>query len=272
MNWKTGKINNVTSNNFGSTYVYDITSVSNIFNQRLVYNKGALILHMLRWKLGDVAFFQGMLNYIMDPELAYDYAITSDFKEHMEAVSGSDLTEYFNDWLYGQGWPNYNIQWSVDELCEKIYVTINQTHSANQGIFFEMPIPINFSNGSQNVTKVFHQNSPGDINFVEQLDFIPTSATFDPDKWLCAKNTTTNISFNGAREIIWTGNADDSNWHNESNWDCVGIPDSNDTVIIPANSPVCMILPGQDAICKVLKVFNGSSLVLFNNAVLNVKQ
>lgn len=271
MNWKTGKINSVTGNNFGSTYVYDISSVSNIFNQRLVYNKGAMILHMLRLKFGDAAFFQGMFNYIMDPDLAYNYAVTSDFKEHMEAVSGTNLTEYFNDWLYGQGWPNYNIQWSVDDLCNKVYISINQSHSAGMGTFFEMPVPVRFSNGTQQITKVFYQNSPGDINFVEQLDFLPVTATFDPDKWLCAKNAIAKINFNGAREIVWTG-AVDTDWHNASNWDCGGIPDNNDTVIIPANSPQCMVFTGQTAVCKTLKIFNNSNLVLRGGAVMNVNQ
>lgn len=266
--WKTSKINSVTSNNFGSTFVTDTSSISNIFDSRLVYNKGSLILHMLRWKLGDTNFFQGMLNYISDPDLTYNYALSSDFKEHMEAVSGLSLTEFFNDWLYGQGWPNYNIQWSVDESCKKVYITINQTHSANLGTFFEMPVPIMFSNGSQSVTKVFNQNSPTDLNFVEQLNFVPTTATFDPDKWLCAKNTTTKIAFNNERLVIWTG-LSDTNWHNSANWDCGGFPDSNDTAIIPENK-ICNLLPYSSGQCKKITIGNNSQVILGDKAVLNV--
>lgn len=269
MNWKSGKINSVTGNNFGSTYVYDISSVSNIFNQRLVYNKGALILHMLRWKFGDEDFFQGMLNYISDPALSYNYALTSDFKEHMEAVSGTDLTEYFNDWLYGQGWPNYFVQWSVDNTCQKLYVTINQSHSAGLGTFFEMPVPIRFSNSTEDTLIVFQQNSAADTKFVSQLDFIPTVAVFDPDKWLCAKNTTSMLSFNGERQVIWTGSINNE-WTVAGNWDCGGVPDSNDSVIIPANSPACMVFPDQTAVCRSLTIYNNSDLILRGNAVMNV--
>ena len=268
INWKTGKINSVTSNNFGSTFVTDTSSISNIFDGRLVYNKGSLILHMLRWKMGDTNFFQGMLNYISDPDLSYNYALSSDFKEHMEAVSGTSLTEFFNDWLYGQGWPNYNIQWSVDEPCKKVYITINQTHSANMGTFFEMPVPIMFSNGSQSVTKIFNQNSPTELNFVEQLNFVPTTATFDPEKWLCAKNTITKIAFNNERLVVWTGMSD-TNWHNASNWDCGGIPDSNDTVIIPDNK-TCSLLPYSTGQCKKITIGNNSQVILGDKAVLNV--
>ena len=139
----------------------------------------------------------------------------------------------------------------------------------NQGTFFEMPVPIKFSNGSQNVTKVFHQNSPGDINFVEQLDFVPTTATFDPDKWLCAKNTTTKINFNGERLVIWKGTID-SDWHNAENWDCGGVPDANDSVIIPENK-TCIIRPAAQGQCKKITVVNNSQLILKDGAILNVQ-
>ena len=51
--WKSGKVNNITSSTGGSVLCDDTTSVNRIFSGRLTYNKGAYLLHMLRWKLGD---------------------------------------------------------------------------------------------------------------------------------------------------------------------------------------------------------------------------
>lgn len=103
----------------------------------------------------------------------------------MNASTGIDMTEFFNDWLYNQGWPNYNITWSKDIACQKIYVTIGQTHSANLGTFFEMPVPISFTgivNGNTVTdTVVFDQNSPTQMKFEYNLGFNPTSAAFDPE-------------------------------------------------------------------------------------------
>lgn len=269
-NWKTSKINHVTGNNFGSTYVYNTSNIWNIFNSRLVYSKGALILHMLRWIMGDEPFFQAVRNYIDDPQLAYNYAVTDDLKVHLEAVSGLDLTEFFADWLYGEGWPNYNVQWSADNDCQKLYVTINQTHSASQGTFFEMPVPIRFSDAGSDTLIVFDQNSPEAIEFVVQLDFVPSSAAFDPDKWLCAKNTTTEINFNGARQMIWKG-AIDKNWHQDGNWDCPGVPDSDDTVIIPSDtSVICAVYSANVATCKKLILYDNTHLEIMQNAQLIV--
>lgn len=56
--WLQGKINNVTSATGGSVWVDDTTSVNRIFNGRLSYDKGGMLLHMLRWKLGDANFFK----------------------------------------------------------------------------------------------------------------------------------------------------------------------------------------------------------------------
>lgn len=271
LNWKTSMINNVTSNGYGSTYVYDISNAYNIFNGQLVYYKGALILHMLRWILGDEDFFNGILNYISDPALTYDYAVTDDLKAHLEAVSGIDLTEFFADWLYGQGWPDYAVSWSVDNLCEKVYVTINQTHSASLGTFFEMPVPIRFTGFAGDTTVVFQQNSPSATSFTAQLDFIPTAAIFDPQFWLCAKHTITQQTFNGRRHKVWKGN-NNNDWHNGLNWDCGGIPTALDMVTIPASSPPCYIKSGATATCRKLKVENPALLNIGLNAVLNVME
>ena len=95
MSWKTSTINSVTKEPGGSTWVEDTTNISRIFNYRLSYQKGALLLHMLRWKLGDNDFFQGARNYLQDPDLAYGYATTSDLQRHLEEVSGLDLSVFF---------------------------------------------------------------------------------------------------------------------------------------------------------------------------------
>ncbi len=50
-----------------------------IFSGRLSYNKGAMVLHMLRQKLGDIEFYQGLQDYLVTPGLAYDYAKTQDY-------------------------------------------------------------------------------------------------------------------------------------------------------------------------------------------------
>ncbi|HBS11219.1 MAG TPA: peptidase M1, partial [Flavobacteriaceae bacterium] len=103
--WRESKNNSITSSPNGAVYLsdQDTTSVGRIFNGRLSYNKGSMVLHMLRRKLGDATFFQSLKNYLVDPKLAYGYAKTPDLITHFEAVNGENLTEFFKDWIYNQG-------------------------------------------------------------------------------------------------------------------------------------------------------------------------
>jgi aminopeptidase N len=112
VSWKANKINNITSQTGGAVYLTDAEAlnVGRIFSGRLSYNKGSMVTHMLRWVMGDTAFFQALQNYLNDSKLSYGYAITDDLVAHLEAEHGASLTEFFNDWLYNQGYQTYEVQ------------------------------------------------------------------------------------------------------------------------------------------------------------------
>ncbi|RZJ30020.1 MAG: M1 family peptidase, partial [Flavobacterium sp.] len=73
--WKANVIDYITSQSGGAVYLTDTETndVNRIFSSRLTYDKGAMVLEMLRWKLGDANFFQGVREYLDDPALAYKY-------------------------------------------------------------------------------------------------------------------------------------------------------------------------------------------------------
>jgi aminopeptidase N len=186
--WLEGKINQVTSDPGGSVFVTDTSSISRIFSSRLSYSKGALVLHMLRWKLGDEDFYQSLRNYLNAPELAFGYAKSEDLRYYLEQQSGQELEEFFADWLYGQGYPSYTLSWHQDGST--VYVQLNQTSSHPSVSFFEMPVPIQFTDadGSTQI-QVFEHESDGQI-FSFETDGEITVATFDPERWLLSANNT----------------------------------------------------------------------------------
>ena len=194
-NWKFSRIANITSQPDGSVWVDDTTRVSRIFSGRLSYNKGSYLLHMLRWKLGDEDFFQAIQNYLADPELAFGYARTADLKEQFEAQSGMDLTEYFEDWFYGQGFPSYQISWS--DLGEKVRIKIEQTTSDPSVDFFEMPVPIKVTGeGQDSLLRLEHSFSGQE--FEVDLPFSVSQLDFDPSLWLIsAENTIEEVIISG---------------------------------------------------------------------------
>jgi len=143
--WKLENLYNITSQPGGAVYLTDADtlSVGRIFSSRLSYDKGAMVLHMLRIKMGDTNFFQGVKNYLADSNLAYAYAKTPDFKAHMETASSLDLTEFFNDWVYNEGFPTYNVI-VTPAATGHVTVTLHQTQSDASVTFFESPLPIRF--------------------------------------------------------------------------------------------------------------------------------
>jgi aminopeptidase N len=193
--WKNNKITSITSQPGGATYLSDAgaLSVNTIFSSRLTYNKGAMITHMLRWKLGDVKFFQALKSYLADPALAYGYAVTANLKSHLEAAdNGNSLTEFFNDWLINQGYPTYTItaqNWGAGQAK----IIVNQTQSHASVSFFEMPLQIRLTGSGSQVLDVLVNNTNNAQEFIVSVPFVVTGVVFDPNKHIISKNNTATL-------------------------------------------------------------------------------
>ena len=193
--WKSNKITSITSQTSGYVYLQDsdLTNVNRIFSSRLTYDKGSMVTHMLRWKLGDTAFFQALKNYLADSSLAYGYALTGNLKSHMENVYGSSLTDFFNDWIYMQGYPTYTItaqNWGAGQAK----ITVNQTQSDPSVAYFEMPLQIRLT-GTGGVTHdVVVNHTTNGQEFIVAVPFVVTGVIFDPNKHIISKNNVVNLA------------------------------------------------------------------------------
>lgn len=195
--WRYGKINSATSQNAGSVYIpdQDTTNVGRIFSSRLSYNKPSMVLHMLRRKLGDATFFQGMQEYLSDPNFAYGYAKTPDFITKMENVSSVDLTEFFDDWIYNQGHPSYSISWNQINATQ-VSVRINQAQSHASVSYFEAPVPIRLHGANNEVLDVVLDNTSNGETFLVDVTFPVTLILFDPEHHLISNNNSVILGVN----------------------------------------------------------------------------
>jgi len=184
--WKRLTLNFVTLLPGGSVYVADTANVNRIFDSRLSYRKGALVLHSLRWIVGDTAFFDACKSYLTDPLAAYGFASTDMLKFYMETASGKDLTEFFDDWYYGEGFPSYVLDVTSTE-DQKYNVSLSQTTSHPSVDFFEMPVPVTFYGPQFDTTIVFDHQQNGQ-SWVIDIGFTPDSIVIDPEIWLITAN------------------------------------------------------------------------------------
>jgi aminopeptidase N len=197
ISWKASKINNITSVVNGAVYLTETEAlnVNRIFSSRLTYNKGSMVVHMLRWKMGDANFYQAVQNYLNDSNLAYGYAITSDLKTHLEAVHGSNLDDFFNDWVYNQGYPTYTItaqNWGAGQAK----IIVNQTQSDPSVTYFEMPLEIRLSGAGAATHHVVVNNTGNGQEFIVSVPFVVTGVTFDPNKHIISRNNVATLASN----------------------------------------------------------------------------
>jgi len=117
-----------------------IKSDGRIF-RALVYNKGAMVLHMLRRLMGDEAFFAGLRDFYAT--WRYQKAGTDDFRAAMEKAGGQPLERFFERWIYGSAIPTVRFSSQVDG--GRLHVRFEQ-----KGDVFDIPITVtlNYADGT----------------------------------------------------------------------------------------------------------------------------
>lgn len=80
---------------------------------RHLYEKGGLVLHLLRRRLGDQQFFSGIKRYLLLN--AHGIVETNDLQRAFEAVSGDSLEQFFDHWVYRHGHPELKLKISYEE-------------------------------------------------------------------------------------------------------------------------------------------------------------
>lgn len=134
---------------------------------------------MLRWELGDDAFFAGIKNYITDPAFSFKFVTTQDLISHLEEAADTSLAEYFDDWFYGQGFPEFQIIWQQDTLGHFI-MSVSQTPTHESVDFFNMHVPLRLYGNGDSLDLRLNHTMNGEL-FEFDLPFMVDSIVLDPD-------------------------------------------------------------------------------------------
>ncbi|MEF8792702.1 M1 family metallopeptidase [Thiohalorhabdus sp.] len=110
-------------------------------SRTLGYNKAAFVWIMLRNRLGERPFRQGLRRFY--DEFRYRYAGWRDLREAFEAVSGEDLTAFFEQWLDRKGAPRPALS-RVRRGDSGITVTLTQPEPAYR---LALPVRMRFADG-----------------------------------------------------------------------------------------------------------------------------
>lgn len=125
------------------------------------YQKASWFLHMLRYKLGDKDFFAGLRKYYAD--FRNSTALTSDFRKEMEAVSGTNLKMFFDQWLRQSGQPELKWNWTQNKNLE-LNIRVEQVQ--NDAIFtFPLEIAVFYEDESQENITIDMDSKTASTNF-----------------------------------------------------------------------------------------------------------
>jgi tetratricopeptide (TPR) repeat protein len=146
--------------------------------QSLSTDKGGMILHMLRWVVGDAAFQKTMQTFAA--QFAGKAATADDFRKVAEQVHGDRLTPFFAQWLDGTGAPEFKNKYSIYRVSKGFRVVGEITQDLD---LFRMPLEVRVDTDGQSEMKrieVVGTKSPYAIETFGK----PRRIALDPNNWV----------------------------------------------------------------------------------------
>jgi len=163
--------------------------------QSLTTDKGAMILHMLRWVLGEDKFNKTMREFAAN--FAGKSATTDDFRAIAEKYYGDQLTWFFSQWLDSTGAPEFKLKYTTYRLGgaaaqnpkEEKTPGFRVTGEISQDLdLFRMPVELKIDTDGRTEDKridVVGTNSPFTIETFGR----PRRISIDPDHRVLTNNT-----------------------------------------------------------------------------------
>jgi aminopeptidase N len=167
----------------GSVWFTDTLDISRIYNSRLSYKKGASIVHTLRHIVNnDTLFFETLRQFQTD--FKDSVAIGLDLKNTFEQTTGLDLTAFFEEWYFGEGFPTYSTRWNA--IGNDLLIEVSHTVSmASVTPAFSNPLEISFTrNGMADTTIRFQLTDNLDQFYLQNIGEVTGVAAIDPSNWI----------------------------------------------------------------------------------------
>ena len=150
--------------------------------QANVYPRGASVLNMLRFVLGDELFWRALHHYITKNQ--FTSVETNDLKNAVEEATGQNLYWFFDQWVYKAGHPVFDVTYSYNDSLHSLFLTIKQTQTMDSltGIF-RTPVDVEVvtaKGSSVHRFNIVKQESTYTIALTEK----PKLVLFDKNDWI----------------------------------------------------------------------------------------
>jgi aminopeptidase N len=163
-----------------------------------IYEKGTVVLHMLRFVLGDSVFFNALTSF--RDSHAYGCATTADFQDIVESTWGQSVEWFFSEWIYDCGWPEFEYAWHVvsSDSGWTVHLAVDQVQTV--GPVFTMPMDIGLTMAAgDTVFTIWIDEADKAYDFF--VPDVPLSLEIDPDHWVLMKAT--QVPYAGVNDTAW---------------------------------------------------------------------
>lgn len=166
-----------------------------IFDRHL-YEKGSLVLHMLRYLLGDDLWWKAVRAYV--ERHRGGVVTTPDLQRAIEEATGRNLDWFFDQWVYKGGHPQFKVSWEWDDAAKLAKVSVAQTQSVDDVTpLFRMPVVVDFEYGDGQRTACRFEVSEREHTFYASLPEKPKLVRFDPGNYLLKQ-----VEFRPGKEML----------------------------------------------------------------------
>ncbi|MGB5847096.1 MAG: M1 family metallopeptidase [Ignavibacteriaceae bacterium] len=147
-----------------------------------VYNKGAWVLHMLRWELGDKTFFKVLREYY--EKFKYSNASTEDFKAVCESISEVNFTKFFDQWLNGTGKIELIYKWNSKRIANEFetIITLEQVQDGYDSYCFLLGMNFKYANDELESFRYNIDSRTAELTVRSKNK--PVEIILDPNDWL----------------------------------------------------------------------------------------
>ena len=169
---------------FSEQFAGTLYAPKNLFGET-VYDKGAWVLHMLRFEIGDSSFFKSLRTYY--ETFKYSNASVNDFKIVCENISGKNLDKFFDQWVYkGNEIIKCDYSYSIKSEDNKTFCDfkISQTQQDYPEFHFPLELLLKYNDGSTEIKKIVVNSRDQEFKLEIKEPF--NELIIDPDNYLLA--------------------------------------------------------------------------------------
>ncbi len=155
-----------------------INDLNDILNTNS-YQKGACVLHTLRYEMGDSLFWQSISAYY--GQFQHQNATTEDFQKVVEQTSKKNWDWFFKQWLYRAGHPKIKTTWEVDRKSKQIKIKIVQKQA---DVFILSPKLCVYGNNGELIYEEKISLKDRETNLTIPLKEEAQRVVLDPENWI----------------------------------------------------------------------------------------